>query len=182
LGKFIFTNDHKTEFNGYVSDLYGNEVDKAVKEAVKLRNQALRDGNDAAVAVKQAEINGLIDDKNDIVALLTEAYFEHIGEMPDYRQLDRLSTWIIRYVEHDDAEYDVETDVQRDLRGRRREIPRPEIFPRGHTIEQDGNRKKPTYHIDSDLDDYEAVQTTYDLTEDKRKYNAAPPKTYQIKK
>lgn len=180
MEKFIFTNDHKTEFNGYVSDLYGNDVDKAVKEAVKLRNQALRDGDEATAAIKQAEINSLVDDKNNTVSTLTEAYFAHAGEMPDYRQLDRLSTWILRWIEHDDPECYVLTDRQMATRNREREALFYNVESYDFSMERDGNRiVQPKPHMDAHNPSAHRVKVRLGSDElmDKRMYNG-PLKKY----
>jgi hypothetical protein len=114
--------------------------------------------------------------KNNAIQRLTDAYMAHTGERPDVTQLDRLSTWLLRGVEHEDADADVKTHRQlRHVRTERETTSYNDEL----SVNNDGNRRtEPAPIVDGpNAGHYDFVRTDYDHTDDKRKYNAIVRKT-----
>ncbi len=186
---FTFTHaNYKTELSDHINGLYGGQLDIRLKQAKELRKAAYKMAQagsmDPTEEIEEEPtyyddiIAEIIAEKNAAVERLTEVYFSVSGEMPGWRELDRLSTWVLRYMEHDDEEYDIETEEQAKHRERDKETLVPEVFNDELAMKKDGNRviqPKPGLRREDEEDetsDREFVRTDYDFTEDKRKYNA----------
>ncbi len=198
--QFEFTHgNYKTELSDHINRLYGGELDAELKGKKEERKQAVKNyelcrktGDDYAASAFMDEIVDLDDvieeiiaEKNAVVERLTEAYFAVSGEMPGWRELDRLSTWIQRYVEWDDDEAYVLTDRQLRTRSKEQEALFYHVEDNEWGIEQDGNRViQPKPRMDSEnVNEHKTwVEIPYDYERDKRKYNGKVEKYYVDKR
>lgn len=162
-----------TSFDKQIKALYGNELDKEIVLLRKEMLQADKEGRDEESQGIYERIREIVSEKGRVVEKMTEDFFDKHGEYPKFFQLDRLSTWILRYM--DDRQFETEDRVK--WRERRKEFPKKEIYPREHTLGIDGNRRNAPHVASDDPNDYEYILTEYDEARDKRKYNATPVKS-----
>lgn len=123
-----------------INELFDNELDLMQRGLRKHLALAMRegDGERAADIYKAMRVNAM--KKGDIVTKLTEDYFSERGEMPECRDLDRLSTWIIRFMENIDGEALILTDRQMRRRQNDKEVLFYSPESREFNLEADGNK------------------------------------------
>jgi hypothetical protein len=123
-----------------INELFDNELDLMQRGLRKHLALAMREGDtDRAEDIYKAMRANAMK-KGDIVAKITEEYFSERGEMPEGRELDRLSTWIIRFMENIDGEDLILTDRQMRTRNREKEMSFYSPESRQFHLEADGNK------------------------------------------
>jgi hypothetical protein len=123
-----------------INELFDNDIDLIQRGLRKHLALAMRDGDEKrAVDIYNAmRVNA--SKKSDVVTKLTEKYFSERGEMPDFKDLDRLGTWILRFMENIDGEELILTDRQIRRRQNDKEVLFYSPESREFNLEADGNK------------------------------------------
>jgi hypothetical protein len=123
-----------------INELFDNELDTTQRGLRKHLELALREGDTDRAADIYNAMRSNAAKKGDIVTKITEDYFSKRGEMPECKDLDRLSTWIIRFMENIDGEALILTDRQMRTRNREKEMSFYSPERREFHLEADGNK------------------------------------------
>jgi hypothetical protein len=160
-----------------INELFDNELDLTQKGLRKHLALAMREGDEERAADIYNAMRANATKKSNIVTKITEDYFGERGKMPDFKALDRLGTWILRFMENIDGEELILTDRQM----RRRQNDKEMLFyspeSREYHLEADGNRVvKNAPGMDSDESHKVRVRLPHDNA-DLRQFNG-PLKKY----
>lgn len=123
-----------------INELFDNDLDLTQRGLRKHLALAMREGDTDRVSDIYNAMRANAQKKSDIVTKITEEYFSERGEMPEGSALDRLSTWIIRFMENIDGEDLVLTDRQMRTRNREKEMSFYSPESREFHLEADGNK------------------------------------------
>lgn len=160
------------------NELFDNEIDSVQKSLRKQFKAAMREGDTEKAADIYRAMQENATKKRDIVANLTENYFSERGEMPDCKELDRLGTWILRFMEGIESVELILTERQMRTRNREKEMSFYSPESREFHLEVDGNRVvKGAPGMDSDESHKVKVKLPHDNA-DLRQFNGPLIKYY----
>jgi hypothetical protein len=163
-----------------INELFDNDIDIIQRGLRKHLALAMREGDKKRAADIYNAMKVNASKKSDVVTELTEKYFSERGEMPDFKDLDRLGTWILRFMENIDGEELVLTDRQMRTRNREKEMSFYSPESREFHLEADGNKVvKSAPGMDSDESHKVRVRLPHDNA-DLRQFNGPLTKYYLI--
>jgi hypothetical protein len=161
-----------------INELFDNDLDITQRGLRKHLELAMREGDKERAADIYNAMRANATKKSDVVTKITEAYFSERGKMPDWGDLGRLSTWILRFMENIDGEELVLTDRQMRTRNREKEMSFYSPESREFHLEVDGNRLvKKAPGMDSDESHKVQVRLPHDNA-DLRQFNGPLKKYY----
>jgi hypothetical protein len=162
-----------------INELFDNDLDLTQRGLRKHLELAMREGDQERASDIYSVMRANATKKGDIVTRITEDYFSERGKMPDWSDLDRLGTWILRFMENIDGEELILTDRQMRRRQNDKEVLFYSPESREFNLEADGNKVvKKAPGMDSDESHKVRVRLPNDNA-DLRQFNG-PLKKYYV--
>jgi hypothetical protein len=161
-----------------INELFDSELDLTQRGLRKHLALAMREGDKERASDIYSAMRANAMKKGDIVTKITEDYFSERGKMPECKDLDRLSTWIIRFMENIDGDDLVLTDRQMRTRNREKEMSFYSPESRQFHLEAEGNKLvKNAPGMDSDESHKVRVRLPHDNA-DHREFNGPVKKSF----